>query len=64
MRGNTILDEVRHFIQHSPNAGNGDLYDFMIALGLEHEAIEGRFPLIAKARDAQEQKGASDERTI
>lgn len=59
-----ILNEVRQFIQHTPDAGNGDLYDFMIALGLEHEAIEGRFPLIARARDAHRQQGAGNERTI
>ena len=64
MGEDAILNEVRLFVQHTPEAGNGDLYDFMIALGLEHEAIEGRFPLIARARDAQGQQGVSDERTI
>lgn len=55
MSEDAILNEVRLFVLHTPDAGNGDLYDFMIALGLEHEAIEGRFPLIARARDAQGQ---------
>lgn len=57
-KGN-ILKEVRRFIQESPDARNGDLYEFMIALGLEHEAIKGYFPLIAEARDAHGQPRSS-----
>lgn len=52
LREEAILEQLRQFASEVPAPDNAGLYEFLIALGLEHDVIAERFPLIAQARDA------------